>query len=340
MLKVAIKGIPKSVRKQRILEELINLIRSNDIIAIASIRGLRTPQLQEIRKMLRERNIHLKIAKNSIFKKALEKCGKKLENIEEFESYLIDQNGFIFLNENPFTIVILLEKNKVYTDAKAGDIAPNDIIVPAGNTGMTPGPIISKLNALKIPIKIEEGSIWITKDTLVAKSGDVISQDLAEILKRLNIKPIEVKLKLKAIYYKGKILAGDDLKIDFEEYRAKIMKAVKDAHILAIEAAIPIREAIKPIIMKAIRIANKIAEETVIPTPELILKAITNANMKAVILAQKLMQKNPDLKIEGIQITTAATPVEAKPKEEGKKKEKKKEEEEEEVAEGLASLFG
>ncbi|MEM4482661.1 MAG: 50S ribosomal protein L10, partial [Candidatus Methanomethylicia archaeon] len=312
MLKTSIKKQPKSVRKQRILEELIQLIRSNEILAIASIRGLRTQQLQEIRKILRERGIHLKIAKNSLFKKALEKCEKKLENIEKLEAQLSDQNAFIFLNENPFTIITLLEKNKVYTEAKAGDIAQNDIIVPAGNTGMTPGPIISKLNALKIPIKIEEGSIWITKDTVVAKIGDVISQDLADILKRLNIKPIEVKLKLKSIYYKGRVLTGEELKLNIEEYRTSIINAVRSAFKLSIEAVIPTHETMQLIIMKATKIANKIAEETVIPIPELMPKAIASANTKAIILAQKLMQINPDIKIEGIQSATVASSTETK----------------------------
>ncbi|MCR6623230.1 MAG: 50S ribosomal protein L10 [Candidatus Verstraetearchaeota archaeon] len=342
MLKTIEKKIPKKVKKQKVLEELMELMKSNEIIAIASLKGLRARQLQEIRKILRDNGIHLKITKNTLFRKAIEECSKDLKNIESLEKYLSEQNAFIFSNGNPFELALILEKNKVYMEAKAGDIAQNDIVVPTGNTGMTPGPIISKFNALKIPVKIEEGSIWITKDTVVAKKGDIISPDLADILKRLNIKPIEVKMRIKALYFNGRILGEEELKLNIEEYRQMIKDAVRNAYIIAIDVALPIPEVMVQIITKAARIAKKVAAEVAAPEPGIIKETLAIANNRALMLAMKLMQINPELKIEGITMPAAASAApsaEAKPKEE-KKKEEKKEKEEEEVAEGLASLFG
>jgi large subunit ribosomal protein L10 len=342
MLKTIEKKIPKKVKKQKVLEELMELMKSNEIIAIASLKGLRARQLQEIRKILRDNGIHLKITKNTLFRKAIEECSKDLKNIESLEKYLSEQNAFIFSNGNPFELALILEKNKVYMEAKAGDIAQNDIVVPTGNTGMTPGPIISKFNALKIPVKIEEGSIWITKDTVVAKKGDIINPDLADILKRLNIKPIEVKMRIKALYFNGRILGEEELKLNIEEYRQMIKDAVRNAYIIAIDVALPIPEVMVQIITKAARIAKKVAAEVAAPEPGIIKETLAIANNRALMLAMKLMQINPELKIEGITMPAAASAApsaEAKPKEE-KKKEEKKEKEEEEVAEGLASLFG
>ncbi|MCS7097238.1 MAG: 50S ribosomal protein L10 [Candidatus Methanomethylicia archaeon] len=329
------------IRKQKILEELINLMSSNNVITIVDLRGVRASQLQEIRHMLRNNNINVKVSKNSLFIKALEKCKGYVKNSEDIIKYLKGQNAFIFAKENPFSILLLLEKNKVYTEAKAKDIAPNDIVVPAGNTGMSPGPIISKFNTFKIPIKIEEGSIWITKDTVVAKKGDVISQDLADLLKRLNIKPIEVKLNVKAMYFDGIVLSGDQLVVDINRYRQSIIDAVKIAHVLSIEAVIPIRETIIQIISRAVKIADVISSRTVIPDPNLIKRSLVNAKLKAMVVAQKIMDINPEIKIEGIitPLKTVSPPTEGKGKvvEEDKKKEEK---EEEEIAEGLAALFG
>jgi large subunit ribosomal protein L10 len=343
MLKTIEKKIPKKVKKQKVLEELMKLMKSNEIIAIASLKGLRARQLQEIRKILRNNGIYLKVAKNTLFKKAIEECSNDLKNIEALGKYLSEQNAFIFSNGNPFELALILEKNKVYMEAKAGDIAQNDIIVPAGNTGMTPGPIISKFNALKIPVKIEEGSIWITKDTIVAKKGDIISPDLADILKRLNIKPIEVKMRIKALYFNGRILGEEELKLNIEEYHQMIKDAVRNAYVIAIDVALPIPEVMVQVITKAARIARKIAAEIATPEPGIIKETLAIANSRALMLAMKLMQINPELKIiEGITMPAAASAApsaEAKPKEE-KKKEEKKEKEEEEIAEGLASLFG
>jgi len=342
-LKPLEKRVPKKVKKQEILEELIKLLKSNEIVAIASLKGLRARQLQEIRKILRNNNIHLKIAKNTLFKKAIEKCSNDLENIEALEKYLSEQNAFIFSNGNPFELTLILEKNKVYMEAKAGDIAQNDIVVPSGNTGMTPGPIISKFNALKIPIKIEEGSIWITRDTVVAKKGDVISPDLADILKRLNIKPIEVKMRIKALYFNKRILEEEDIKLNIEEYSQTIKNAIRNAYAIAIYTALPIPEIMTQVITRAMKIAKKVAAEAAAPDPTILKETLLVANSRAVILAMKLMQTNSELKIEGITMpaaVSAAPSAEAKPKEEKKKEEEKKEEEEEEVAEGLAALFG
>jgi large subunit ribosomal protein L10 len=61
------------------------------------------------------------------------------------------------------------EKNKTKMTAKAGDVAPNDIIVPAGNTGLPPGPAISELHDVGIRTKIDVGSVWIVNDATVVK---------------------------------------------------------------------------------------------------------------------------------------------------------------------------
>ncbi|MEM2136514.1 MAG: 50S ribosomal protein L10 [Candidatus Methanomethylicia archaeon] len=339
MLKIEGESLQKREKKLRLIEDTVKLIKSNKFIAIASIKGLRAQQLQEMRTILRKNNVDIKVTKNKIFQKAIEKCSKDLENLELLLDYLKDQNAFIFTNENPFIIQLILEKNKVFAEAKIGDIAQNDITIPAGNTGLSPGPIISKFNKLKIPIKIEEGSIWITKDTIVAKKGEKINPDLVDLLKRLNIKPMEIKLNTRVAYYNGRIISGDQLKINIEEYRQSIINAVRAAYALSISAIIPTNETIIPIITKAEKIAKSLAIEIVTPDPQIMKTTITMANNKAIILAQKLVQVNPNINIEGLQSVTAAPTVEAKEKEEkGKKEEEKKEEEE--VAEGLASLFG
>ncbi|MEM1738768.1 MAG: 50S ribosomal protein L10, partial [Candidatus Methanomethylicaceae archaeon] len=200
--------------KKSIVEKLVTLFQNYSIFAIGNLHGMKAKHIQSIRKNFRGL-FEVYVAKNTLIKKALEKIPKFNEHIEEISKYLTGQNILIFSNTNPFSLYLLLEKNKIPSEASPGDIATEDIIVPAGNTGLQPGPILSKFSAAKIPTKIQEGSVWIVKDTIVAKKGDVISADLADILKKLGLKPIMVGLKLK-MAFDGTVIPGEVLAIDLE----------------------------------------------------------------------------------------------------------------------------
>ncbi len=142
--------------------------------------------------------VHMKVIKNTLMKLAIENNEGKPE-LKKLVEHLQGSNVFLFTNLNPFKLALLLEKGKVKTTAKAGDMAAFDVIVPAGNTGQPPGPIISQLNAVGLPTKIESGSVWISKDTLVVRKGEVISEKLASVLSKLGIKPVEAGLSRKLL---------------------------------------------------------------------------------------------------------------------------------------------
>ena len=97
--------------------------------------------------------------------------------------------------------------------AKGGDIAPNDLVIPAGNTGINPGPVLSEFKESKVPTKIDQGTIWVSKDTVVAKTGDSISQKLAALLSKLDIKPIEAGIAVNYAIAEGLEFKEKDLKI-------------------------------------------------------------------------------------------------------------------------------
>ncbi|MCS7373758.1 MAG: 50S ribosomal protein L10 [archaeon GB-1845-036] len=334
---LSLKARPK-IKPEKVaqLKNLISLIEDHEVIAVASLQGLRAKQMQELRRVLKE-NAIVKVAKNTLMKKAVEQCSSRKKALEKLISYLKGQNTFIFTNENPFSLALLLEKHKVLAEAKPGDIAPKDIIINAGNTGITPGPLMSKFSMFKVPVKIEEGSIWVTKDTVVAKKGDAISADLAELLKRLNIKPMEVKLKLKVAYFNGQLITAENLYLDLKDYREKLIRAHRIALALSLEASIVTSTTAPLIIGKAVKIAKYLASEIAFPEPTALKSSIRTAYIRAFSLAVKLSEKAPELNIISLQ-PTAAPPAEAEKREEEKKKEEEKKEEE--VAEGLAALFG
>ena len=222
------------------VEEIKKLIERYKVIGIASLQKVRAAQLQEFKKNLADK-VHMRVAKNTLMKRAIEELKEKPE-LKKLEEHLTGANIFLFTNLNPFKLALLLEKGRVRTTAKAGDIAAIDVIVPAGNTGQPPGPIISQLNAVGLPTRIESGSVWINKDTLVARKGEVISERLATVLSKLGIKPVEAGLVMKVAYDDGLIITQDQLRINVEETRKIVGKAYADSFALSLSVAYPTRK--------------------------------------------------------------------------------------------------
>jgi large subunit ribosomal protein L10 len=215
------------------VKELKELVKQSSVIGIVKISGIGTRQLQGIKRSLGDKAV-IRVVKNTLVKKAIEEAGEKKRGIEKVLTLLKEQNAFIFTNMSPFKLSIVFSKNKVKAPAKAGSMAMNDVVVPSGNTGFTPGPVISQLNEVGLPTRVESGSIWITKDAVVAKKGDRISQNLAIVLSRLAILPFEARLRLACAYENGEIVPGDVLDIDEE----RTLNELREAHRMAINLAV------------------------------------------------------------------------------------------------------
>ncbi len=336
------KRVPRAARipewKIREVEELTKLIKQHRVIGLAYLEGLPTAQLQQIRKRLRKK-VLFKVTKNTLMKLALKRAG--IEN-EELYKLLEGQNLVIFTNLNPFELGLLLEENKTYTYYKPGDIADQEIVIPAGNTGLSPGPILSTFSKLKIPIRMQGNSIWVAKDTRVAKPGDKISEELASILQKLGIALKEVKIRVKAVYEEGLVIPGDKLILDLEAYENDVAQAYVKALNLAAEIAWPVEEALELALRKAFLRAMTLAAEAGYITPENAEFVLTRAVSKALALAAELSKLAPELGLE-VKVAPAAAPAggeEEKKEEEAEEEEEKEELTEEDLSAGLGALFG
>ncbi len=86
---------------------------------------------------------------------------------------------------------------------KAGDIAPEDIAVKAGETPFKPGPIVGELQKVGIPAGIEGGKIVIKKDKVLVEKGRRSPEELSKVLPQLEILPMTVGLDLRAAFEDG-----------------------------------------------------------------------------------------------------------------------------------------
>lgn len=153
-------------RKTEMYQQILELPKKYKTISIIKINKVRSSQILPLRKTLKG-EVEFVCVKDKVAKIALEKSG--IIGMKEIAGELKGQVMFIFTNMSPFKLNVLLGKNKVMMGARGGDIASIDIIVPAKNTGIAPGPMLTEFKEAGIPTKIDQGTIWISKDTTPAK---------------------------------------------------------------------------------------------------------------------------------------------------------------------------
>jgi large subunit ribosomal protein L10 len=247
--------------KKESLEQLTGLMSKYPVIAAADLTKVRSSQIHELRKRLRDR-VTMVVAKNNLLRKTVELGSFKSPRLGEFVKDLTGSNILLFTELNPYSLIILLDKSKVRVPAKGGDIATNEIMIPAGNTGLPPGPVISEFGEIKVQTKIEGGSIWVAKDSVVARKGDTITAKMASVLSKLGLKPMEAGLTLAFAYDNGSILQRDDLVLDLPSYKNDFITGINDALNLSTEAGYVTTENAPRILVKGLRQALALAGES------------------------------------------------------------------------------
>lgn len=259
------------------VEEIKELLKGYKSIGLASLQKVRAAQLQALKKKLAG-TVYMKVLKNTLTKLALE--GMDNDDLKKLEEHLEGANLFLFTDLNPFKLALLLERGKVKTTAKSGDISAMDVVIPEGSTGQPPGPIISQLNAVGLPTRIESGSVWVSKDTLVVRKGEVISERLAAVLSKLGIKAVEAGLSMKVFLDEGLIISGDLLKIDVEETRRSVEENNREAFALSLSIGYPTPENMVILLQTAHQKAFALSLNAAVPTKETIADLIRKAHME------------------------------------------------------------
>jgi len=273
-------------QKTKEVEEITNLLKRYKIIGIASLQKVRAPQLQEFKKNLADK-VFMRVLKNTLMKLAIENC-KERADLKKLEEHMKGPNVFMFTDLNPFKLALILERGKVKTTAKSGDTAAFDVVVPAGNTGQPPGPIISQLNAVGLPTRIESGSVWINKDTLVVKKGEAINERLASMLSKLGIKPVETGLTLTVVLDEGLIVTQNQLKLDLEGTEHDVENAYAESFALSLSISYPTKENMVALLQIAHKEAYALSLGAAIPTKETIEDLIRKAHAEMLSLSSRV----------------------------------------------------
>jgi len=279
---------PVRPQKAEAVEKVSELAKKYPVLAVTNLSKVRGSQLMAVRKALRG-HAEVFVVKNTLAILGLQKAG--IKDADELLSHLTGQNALIFSTYDPFKLFLTLDKNKVFLPARAGDVSPDDIMVPAGNTSLPAGPVLSEFREAGIQTKIEGGSIWVNKDSVAVKKGSTITPKLASLLSKLNIKPIKAGVTIALAYENGLVYAGEVVAIDLEKYRQSLLNAYSSSRALAIVIGYVTEETAPDILAKAYREAMSVAVEAGFLTKETAPIIFGKAEAEAAALTAKAKEK-------------------------------------------------
>ncbi|KAG8665767.1 ribosomal protein P0 (A0) (L10E) [Fusarium poae] len=304
--------------KSLYFDKLKGLLEEYSSIFIVEIDNVSSQQMHEIRHALRSKGVVL-MGKNTMVRRALKTFVTDSPEYERLLPHVKGNVGFVFTNEDLKEVRDVILANKVAAPARAGALAPADVWVPAGNTGMEPGKT-SFFQALGVPTKIARGTIEITTDLKLVEAGSKVGPSEATLLNMLNISPFTYGMGISQVYDQGQTFPPSVLDVGEEQLLKTLSGAIATIATISLALNFPTLPSVLHSLVNSYKKVLAVAVVTEVSWPEI----------------EQLKDRiaNPDAYASAAP-AAAASGGAAAPAEE----EKKDESEEEEDDEGFGGLF-
>jgi len=227
----------KATWKSNYFLKLVQLFDEYPKCFVVGVDNVGSKQMQQIRIALRGKAVIL-MGKNTMMRKALRGHVEKNPNLEKLLPVIRGNVGFVFTNEDLVFVRDMIVTNKVRAPARAGALAPLNVIVPAQNTGLGPEKT-SFFQALNIPTKIQKGTIEIIQDVKLVKEGDRVGMSDATLLNMLNISPFTYGLIIEHVYDSGTIFDPKILDITDDDLKVRFMTGVRNVAAVSLKIGFP-----------------------------------------------------------------------------------------------------
>ncbi|KAK9768763.1 ribosomal protein P0 (A0) (L10E) [Basidiobolus ranarum] len=227
----------KGEKKTQYFAKLQNLLETYNSIFIVSVDNVGSNQMHQIRQSIRGEGVVL-MGKNTMVRRALKVLLDQNPNYEKLLPFVRGNVGFVFTNGDLKDIRTKILANRVAAPAKSGAVAPVDVIIPGGNTGMEPGKT-SFFQALGVPTKITRGTIEIINDVHLVKIGSKVGPSEASLLNMLNISPFTYGMEVVQVYDNGTCFNSDVLDITDDVLMGHFMSGVQNVAALSLQIGFP-----------------------------------------------------------------------------------------------------
>jgi len=216
----------KRAKKRRIINTIYEAFTKYKQCLVVKLEHVSSNQIQQARVSLRQaKKGFMVVGKNTVIKKAIALRSKEptedeqdfdlrkplyteVSNLDKVSGLLKGKIGLIFSDSPIFDLKPLIESNRKPAAAKVGMVAPLDVTIPPGPTGMDPSQI-SFFHALNMSTKIQKGQIEISKEFKVCTAGKKVENSAAVLLQKLSIKPFAYGMEILWVWDNGTLLAPE-----------------------------------------------------------------------------------------------------------------------------------
>lgn len=260
-------GGSRSENKAGYFDKLKGLLEEYTSIFIVTVDNVSSQQMHEIRQALRGEGVVL-MGKNTMVRRAIKGFISEEPAYERLLPFVKGNVGFVFTNADLKTIRDKILANKVAAPARAGAVAPADVFVPAGNTGMEPGKT-SFFQALGVPTKIARGTIEITADLKLVEAGSKVGASEATLLNMLNISPFTYGMGISQVYDQGNTFPPNVLDIEESQLLKSFSSAITTIACISLAANFPTLPSVMHSVVNGYKKVLAVAVETEYSWPEI-----------------------------------------------------------------------
>ncbi|KAL8839677.1 MAG: hypothetical protein Q9176_004284 [Flavoplaca citrina] len=254
----------KAENKAAYFDKLKALLEEYKSIFIVTVDNVSSQQMHKIRKSLRgggDISGVVLMGKNTMVRRAIKGFISDFPEYERLLPHIKGNVGFIFTNADLKQTRDVILAEKVAAPARAGAVAPADVFVPAGNTGMEPGKT-SFFQALGVPTKIARGTIEITSDLKLVETGSKVGASEATLLNMLNISPFTYGMSVAQVYNEGQTFHPSVLDIEESQLLAALNGAIKTIATISLAANYPTLPSVMHSLVNGYKKALAVAIET------------------------------------------------------------------------------
>lgn len=269
-------------QKKKQVEELAAELARAERVALVSLNRLPARQLRSLRE---DDGLDLRIGSKNIVERALEKADKGLEKLID---YFKGSCALLFPKKDVFKLSIELSRRREPAFAKRGMTVKKDVVLEEGPTQFMPGELMTELTEMGVKVSPKGGKITIMEPSVIVKSGEEVSKQVAELLFKLGVKPVTTGLELVVAYDNGSIFTSEELSIDVEEFMNDLLNAHAGALNLAYNTNVVNSLTIELLLRKAFSQASNLAREAGFLTKSNVNEVLAMANARAGALVKQI----------------------------------------------------
>jgi len=257
---LAAAGKKRRARKEKYIEKLLHCLNDYKNILIVQCDNVGSNQMQKVRLALRGQ-AELLMGKNTIIRKIVREQIESNPKLESLVPYIYGNIGFVFTNGDLKKVREVITGNKVPAAAKVGTIAPVDVLIPPGATGLDPGQT-SFFQSLNIATKIVKGAIEIQSEVKLVTKGEKVTASHVALLTKLNILPFFYGFTVTDVYEDGSVYSNDILDMSTDVLRQKFFNGVSKLAAISLAINVPTAASISHIIRNSFKKIAAISLET------------------------------------------------------------------------------